>query len=65
MESEREFAEKCLPGPARGEMSRNAACDLANAGADFEEPGAQSFDLYRAPRLRQLQKAKQIDQVMG
>src|SRR5437870_2438999 len=46
-------------------MNPDAARSLTNASADFEEPGAQSFDLYRAPRLRQLQKTKQIDQIVG
>src|SRR6267378_2907474 len=46
-------------------MNPDAAHSLTNASADFEEPGAQSFDLYRAPRLRQLQKTKQIDQIVG
>src|SRR6516225_4644061 len=46
-------------------MNPDAARSLTNAGADFEEPGAQSFDLYRAPRFRQLQKTKLIDQVVG
>ena len=56
---------KGLPGPARGQMNPDAARGLTDASADFEEPGAQSFDLYRAPRLRQLQKTKQIDQIVG
>jgi hypothetical protein len=34
---------------------------LTNASADFEELGAQGFDLGRAPRLRQLQ-TKEVDQ---
>ena len=51
IESEREFAEQGLPGPARGEMNPDAARCLTDASADFEEPGAQRFDLYRAPRF--------------
>jgi len=65
VEGEREFAEQGLPGPARGQMNPDATRSLTNASADFEEPGAESFDLYRAPRFRQLQKTKQIDQVVG
>jgi len=55
VQGEREFAEEGLPGPARGEMNSDAARSLTNASADFEEPGAQRFDLYRPPRFRQLQ----------
>ena len=55
IEGQREFAEQRLPGPARGEMNPDAARSLTNASADFEEPGAQRFDLDRAPRFRQLQ----------
>src|SRR5215469_2712037 len=65
IEGEREFAEQGLPGVTRGEMNPDAARRLTNASSDFEEPGAQSFDLYRAPRFRQLQKTKLIDQVVG
>src|SRR5215472_5796015 len=46
-------------------MNPDAARRLTNASADFEEPGAQRFDLYRAPRFRQLQKTKLIDQIVG
>src|SRR5512135_3735559 len=35
-----------------------------HAGADFEQACAQSFDLRRAPGLRQL-KTEQVDQVVG
>ena len=46
-------------------MNPDAARGLTDASADFEEPGAQRFDLDRAPRLRQLQQTKQIDQIVG
>lgn len=45
-------------------MEANAAGGRADASTDFEELGAQSFDLRRAPRLGQMQ-AKQIDQIVG
>ena len=45
-------------------MEANTAGGVADASADFEELGAQSFDLGGAPRLGQLQ-AKQVDQVVG
>ena len=45
-------------------MKANTAGGLANASADFEELGAQRFDLGRAPGLGQLQ-AEQVDQVVG
>src|SRR5260370_26664346 len=57
-------AEQSMKGPAGGEVNANAASRLTNAGADFEEVGAQSFDLSRTPSLRQM-LAKQIDQVVG
>jgi len=43
-------------------MEAEAAGGVADASADFEELGAQGFDLGRAPRLRQLQ-TKEVDQV--
>ena len=46
-------------------MDADAAGGLAHASADFEQACAQSFDLSRAPRLRKLQQAKQVDQVVG
>lgn len=46
-------------------MKANTAGGLAHASADFEQACAQSFDLRRAPRLRELQQAKQVDQVVG
>ena len=45
-------------------MEANAAGGVADASTDFEELGAQSFDLRRAPRLGQMQ-AKQIDQIVS
>ena len=45
-------------------MEADAAGGVADASTDFEELGAQSFDLRRAPRLGQMQ-AKQIDQIVG
>ena len=45
-------------------MKANTAGGLANASADFEELGAEGFDLGRAPGLGQLQ-AEQVDQVVG
>jgi hypothetical protein len=40
-----------LPGPPGGEMDVDTARGLADTGADFEETGAQGFDLNRAPGL--------------
>src|SRR5512146_1331147 len=45
-------------------MDANATGGLAHTGAEFEQAGAQSFDLRRAPRRRQLQP-EQVDQVVG
>ena len=45
-------------------MEANAARRLADAGADLEEPCAQSFDLCRTPRLRQL-VTEEVDEVVG
>src|ERR1035441_10746215 len=45
-------------------MEAEAAGGVADASADFEELGAQGFDLGRAPRLRQLQ-TKEVDQVVS
>src|SRR6202140_209335 len=64
VDGEGDGAEQVLEGPAAGEMQANTAGGLANAGADFEELGAQRFDLGRAPGLGQLQ-AEQVDQVVG
>ena len=57
-------AEQVLEGPAAGEVKAHTAGGLANASSDFEELGAQRFDLGRAPGLGQLQ-AEQVDQVVG
>jgi len=43
----------------------HAASSLTHASAEFEQPCTQSLDLRRAPRLRKLQQAKQVDQVVG
>ena len=45
-------------------MEADAAGGVADASPDFEELGAQRFDLRRAPRLRQV-LAKQVDQIVG
>ena len=45
-------------------MKANTAGGLAYAGADFEELGAEGFDLGRTPGLGQLQ-AEEVDQVVG
>ena len=50
--------------PTAGQVEADAAGGVAYASADFEELGAQGFDLGRAPRLRQLQ-AKEVDQVVS
>ena len=46
-------------------MNADAAGGLAHASADLEQSCAQRLDLRRAPRLRKLQQAKQVDQVVG
>jgi hypothetical protein len=56
--------EQVLKGPAAGQVEADAAGGLAYAGADFEELGAQGFDLGGAPRLGQLQ-TKEVDQVVS
>lgn len=45
-------------------MNADATGGLTNASAEFEQAGAQGFDLSRAPRLGQM-LAKQIDQIVG
>ena len=57
-------AEQVLEGPAAGEVKANTAGGVAHASADFEELGAEGFDLGRAPGLGQLQ-AEQVDQVVS
>ena len=59
-----DIAERVLEGPAAGEVKANTAGGVADAGADFEELGAESFDLGRAPGLRQLQ-TEEVDQIVG
>jgi hypothetical protein len=56
--------EQSLKRPASGEVNANAASGLADAGADFEQLGTQSFDLGRAPGLRQMM-TEEVDQVVG
>jgi len=46
-------------------VDADAPGGLAHASTDFEQACAQSFDLSRAPRLRKLYQAKQVDQVVG
>src|SRR5271168_3446614 len=55
VDSESDGAELVLKGPAAGEMEADATGGLADAGSDFEELGAQGFDLGGAPGLGQLQ----------
>src|SRR2546422_9345991 len=40
--------EETLKGPTAGQVDAHAASRLANAGAEFEQLGAESFDLGRA-----------------
>ena len=58
------MAKQSLKWPAGGEVNVDAASGLTNAGADFEELGAQSFDLCGTPRLRQL-LTEEVDQVVS
>src|SRR5207245_1423096 len=60
---QRRVAEQSLKRPAGGQVNPDTASGLADASAEFEQAGAQSFDLRRAPRLRQM-LAKQIDQIV-
>jgi len=64
VKSQCRVAKQSLKRPAGGEVNANAASRLTNASADFEEVGAQSFDLGRTPRLRQL-LTEEVDQVVG
>ena len=64
VDGEGDGAEQVLEGPAAGEVKANTTGGLANASADFEELGAQGFDLGRAPGLGQVQ-AEQVDQVVS
>ena len=45
-------------------MDANAARGLTDASAEFKQLGAQSFDLYGTPGLRQL-KPKEVHQIVG
>ena len=45
VESQRRVVEQSLKRPASGEVNADAAGSLADAGTDFEQLGAQSFDL--------------------
>ena len=47
----RRRAEQVLERPAGGQVKADAAGGLAHASADFEELGAQGFDLRRTPGL--------------
>ena len=38
---------------------------FADAGADFEQAGAQGFDWRRTPLRRELEQTKQVDEVVG
>src|SRR6202043_1083207 len=60
-----EFAEQSLPRPAGGQVDADAAGSLMHASAKLEQSRTQSLNLCRAPRLRKLQQAKQVDQVVG
>src|SRR5713226_1810536 len=64
VECQRDLAEQRLKRPAGSQVDANAAGGLADAGADFEEPCAQSFDLRRTPRLRQV-LTEEIDQIVS
>jgi hypothetical protein len=54
VDGEGDGAEQVLKGPAGSQVEADTAGGLADAGADFEELSAESLDLSRAPRLRQL-----------
>ena len=45
VDGQRGRAEQSLKGPSAGQVEADAAGGLADAGADFEQLGAQSFDL--------------------
>lgn len=64
VQSQRRVAKQGLKRPGGGEVNVNTASRLTNAGADFEELGAQSFDLCRTPRQRQL-LTEEVNQVVG
>jgi len=48
VKGERDGLEETLKGPTAGQVDAHAAGRLANAGAEFEQLSAQSFDLGRA-----------------
>src|SRR2546421_6164861 len=64
IESQRRVAEKSLKRQAGSEVNADAAGSVADAGTDFEQLGAQSFDLGGAPGLRQMM-TEEVDQVVG
>lgn len=64
MKSKRRVVEQSLQGPSRGEVNAEATGGLANAGAEFEQAGAQGFDLGRAPGLGQMMP-EEVDQAVG
>ena len=64
IEGERGRAEQILKGPSAGQMEADAAGGGADAGAKFEQLGAQGFDLGRAPGLGQV-LAEEVDEVVG
>ena len=45
VEGQRNLAEQRLEGPAAGEVDADAASGLPNPSADFEQLGAEGFDL--------------------
>ena len=64
VDRERDGAKQTLEGPAGSEVDADTASGLANPCANFEQLGAQSFDLCRTPRLGQMM-AEEVDQVVG
>src|SRR5436309_3803863 len=54
VESQRRVTEQSLKRPAGREVNADAAGRVADAGTDFEQLGAQSFDPGGAPGLRQM-----------
>jgi hypothetical protein len=57
-------AKQTLEGPAGSEGNADTTSGLAYPSANFEQLGAQGFDLCRAPRQRQMM-AEEVDQVVG
>jgi hypothetical protein len=64
VDRERGGTEQVLKWPTRGQMNTHAAGCLADAGAEFEQLGAQGFDLRRTPGLGQV-LAEEVDQVIS